>query len=227
MKFKEIPLDQIVVKENIRLEADPDLGDLMDSIEQHEILQPVLVRPLKTGKYELVTGHRRYAAMKARNECTIPAVIRADITEGDRIFLQMVENGQRKQMSAIEWVEAFAKLKKRDRSYTNARIAKLIGRSTSWVQSQYDAARVAELMISEGDLSKKEARKLRSGQLIGRAQLRGYSSRGSLRSCADITVSMLNSRRIAVTCRDTRVVGMVLEAIDVIRDQVQKELANE
>lgn len=225
MKFKEIPLDEIQVKDNIRREADEDLSDLMDSIEQHEILQPVLVRPLKNGKYELVTGHRRFAAMKARNEATIPAVIRGDVTEGDRVFLQMTENGQRKQMSALEWVEAFEVLRKRDKSYTRARIGKLIGRSAHWVGNQYDAVRLGTKLVSEGEITKEEAKSFRAGQIIGRAQRLGLAK--APKGARDVTASMINAYTINVRCRDAAVVAMVLEAIDRVRDRVRKELESE
>ena len=88
MIFKHIPLETIVTKENIRSEADDELGDLMNSVERYDIIQPILVVP-EDGKYVIVVGHRRFAAMKARNEATIPCVIRDDVVEGDRVWIQL------------------------------------------------------------------------------------------------------------------------------------------
>ena len=63
MTFKHIPVGLIYKKDNIREELETELGDLQASIEQFDMLQPILVRPVGN-KYEIVSGHRRYAAMK-------------------------------------------------------------------------------------------------------------------------------------------------------------------
>jgi len=93
--FKEIPIDKIIVNKNIRTDPDGELGGLMETIEKYDLLQPVLVMP-KDDHYELISGHRRLNAMKARNEATVPCVVRNDFSEKSIPFIKLIENVQRK-----------------------------------------------------------------------------------------------------------------------------------
>lgn len=221
MKYREVPIDQIVTGRNVREMPEEELGDLMDSIEQHGLLQPVIVRP-KGKRFEIVVGHRRLAAMRARNEATIPAIINEEITERERTFIQLVENSQRKQMTPWEYVEVFNFLRKGDRSMSYAKIGKLIGRSSNWVSHQYEAVRLSGALVGDGE-SKNEVTSLTAGQIIGRAQLRGLTVKGPRRT-RDISVQCVNSTTINVRCKDTGVVGRVLEALDAVRAEIRKEM---
>ncbi len=165
MKFKHIPIDQIFVKKNIRNEIDEDLGGLMNSIERVDILQPILVVP-RADKYELVSGHRRFAAMKARNESTIPCIIRDDLSDGDLIYVKLAENIQRKQMTAREIIAVIDEMKAKDATLTDATIAIRLGLHKEYItykrriwktycallEGGMDAKALGEL--SDGDLWK-------------------------------------------------------------------------
>lgn len=221
MKFKHIPIEKIKTKDNVRFESDEELGDLIDSIEQHDVLQPILVSP-QNDHYVVITGHRRFAAMKARNEATIPCIVRTDITEHDRVWIQLVENNQRKQMSAAEYVEVFERLKKSTPGLTQAKIGKLIGRSTSWVRTQYEAARLAGTLVSEGEVSAKKAKAMRAGEIKSMAQRRGIAAAGR-RDAQELTVQCVNSTTVNVRCRDVAVTGRVLEALDALREEIRRE----
>lgn len=221
MKFKHVPVDQIITRDNVRSEHDGELGDLIDSIEQHDVLQPILVTP-QNDHYVVVTGHRRFAAMKARNEATIPCIVRTDISEADRVWIQLVENNQRKQMSAAEYVEVFEALKRATPGLSNAKIAKMIGRSSHWVNNQYEAVKLAGVLVSEGEVSGKDAKKLTAGQAIGKAQKAGLTVKGR-RDARDISVQCINSTTINVRCRDVTVTGCVLEALDQLREEIRAE----
>lgn len=142
MKVKMIPLSMIDYGENIRTEKDADLMDLARSIEDNDIIQPLLVRPMG-GRYEVVCGHRRYKAAKiAGDDMFLPCVIRDDITEDNIIEIQIEENIQRKNMSAFELCGIFDKLKKKGK--THIQIAAMFHRSEQWVSAQYSALKYME-----------------------------------------------------------------------------------
>lgn len=175
MKLKDIPLDQIVVGKNIRSEPEQDLGGLMESIGRHDVLQPVLVVP-RDGKYELVAGHRRLAAMRARNEWTIPAIIRDDVAESEIPYLRLAENIQRKQLSPREVVAALDAIKAAHPGITIAGLTKIVCRSDAWIAMQYQAARTYDELVADG-MAPEEASKLTFTDLVELARVKNRQER--------------------------------------------------
>jgi len=85
-----------------------ELERLSDSIRQHGVLQPVVVRPAGD-RFQLVVGERRWRATRAAGLATIPAVV-ADVDQRDRLELALVENVQRRDLNPIELAHAFLAL---------------------------------------------------------------------------------------------------------------------
>lgn len=83
----------------------PDLDGLKSSIRQHGLLQPIVVRPLEHG-FEIVAGHRRFAACRSLRWRFMPCKIR-EIDDRQAFEIQLSENLQRKTMDPIEEAEAF------------------------------------------------------------------------------------------------------------------------
>lgn len=166
MKLKEIPVGLVVVGKNIRLEPEEDgeLGGLMESIGKHGQLQPIIVVP-RNGKYELVAGHRRLAAIKARNETTVAAVIHDTLSDADIPYLRLAENIQRKQLSPREIVVALNAIKAAKPGITIAGLAKLVNRSDAWVHFQYEAARTYDELVQDG-MDVKQVAKLTTMDLV-------------------------------------------------------------
>lgn len=89
---------------------DPDaLKELVNSIEQHGILQPLLVRPMTSGGYELVAGERRYRAAIESGLTEVPAVIR-ELSNSDALSLALIENLQREDLNPVEETEGILQL---------------------------------------------------------------------------------------------------------------------
>jgi ParB family chromosome partitioning protein len=127
----EIPVDAIDPNpEQPRRVFDTEqLAALADSIRQHGVLQPVVVR--RAGdRYELVVGERRWRATRAAGHTTIPAVI-ADVDDEDRLALALIENVQRRDLNAIELAEAFRALA--DTGATQEEIGSRVGLDRSTV----------------------------------------------------------------------------------------------
>lgn len=89
---------------------DPDaLIELVNSIEQHGILQPLLVRPMTSGGYELVAGERRYRAATESGLTEVPVVIR-ELSNSDALTLALIENLQREDLNPVEETEGILQL---------------------------------------------------------------------------------------------------------------------
>lgn len=85
------------------------LRELVSSVKQHGILQPLLVRPLERGKYELVAGERRYQAAKEAGLTEVPVVIR-ELNYNEALQLSLIENLQREDLNPVEETEGILQL---------------------------------------------------------------------------------------------------------------------
>ena len=98
-----LPLDEIVPnREQPRKQFDEEaLADLSASIAQHGVLQPLLVRPMPDGTYQLVAGERRWRASRMAGLTEVPVVIR-DMNEQEAAELALIENLQREDLNPME-----------------------------------------------------------------------------------------------------------------------------
>jgi ParB family chromosome partitioning protein len=101
---------------------------LAHSIEQHGLLQPIVVRPLGGGRHELLAGARRLHAVRALGQPGIPALLLASDTAA---VLSLVENTQRESLDALELAEALQRLV--ERKWDREALARMVNRSRTWV----------------------------------------------------------------------------------------------
>ena len=108
---QNVPLEQIhLPPTQPRRYFDPQaLKELVESIKQHGILQPLLVRPLTKGGYELVAGERRYRAAKEVELASVPVVVR-ELTDSDAVQLALIENLLREDLNPVEETEGILQL---------------------------------------------------------------------------------------------------------------------
>lgn len=106
-----VSLDQICLpQQQPRRYFDPTaMQELVESIKQHGILQPMLVRPLLDKKYELVAGERRYRAAVSAGLEEVPVVVR-ELKDNDALQLALLENLQRENLNPIEETEGILQL---------------------------------------------------------------------------------------------------------------------
>ena len=128
-RFAEIPLSEIVPNRvQPRTVFDEEaLQELVDSIREVGLLQPVVVRPLGPGSYELVMGERRFRASERLGLATIPAIVR-DTTDDDLLRDALLENLHRAQLNPLEEGAAYSQLLA-DFGCTQEELAARIGRS--------------------------------------------------------------------------------------------------
>ncbi|WP_380277628.1 ParB/RepB/Spo0J family partition protein [Kitasatospora purpeofusca] len=133
--FAELPLDAITPNPRQPREVfDEDkLAELVTSIKEVGLLQPVVVRQTAPGRFELIMGERRWRASREAGLEQIPAIVRA--TEDDKLLLDaLLENLHRAELNALEEAAAYDQLL-RDFSCTHEELADRIGRSRSHVSN--------------------------------------------------------------------------------------------
>ena len=142
--------------------ADGDLADLAQSIREHGIVQPVVVRPAaENGRYEIIAGERRWRAAQRAGLNEIPVIVR---TVNDRVALELaiIENVQRADLNPVEEALGYQQLID-DHSYTQADLGQVIGKSRSHVANTLRLLKLPDVirdMLVDGALSAGHARTL-------------------------------------------------------------------
>jgi len=107
------------------------LDDLSDSIRARGVLQPVLVRTVGEGRYELVAGERRLRATRQAGLAEIPALVR-EMTDQESLAIALIENLQREDLNAIEEALGYQQLQ-REFGLSQEELARQVGKSRSAV----------------------------------------------------------------------------------------------
>jgi ParB family chromosome partitioning protein len=123
------------------------LGELADSIRAQGIVQPIVVRPLGAGQYELIAGERRWRAAQIAEINDIPAVIR-DVPDEASVAMALIENIQREDLNPLEEATALRRLID-DFEMTHQEAADAVGRSRAAVSN---LLRLLELMQEVKDM---------------------------------------------------------------------------
>ncbi len=121
------------------------IKDLVESIKEQGILQPIIVRKLGRDQYELIAGERRYRSAHEANLNEIPCVIK-DVSTKDAFAIALIENIQREQLSLLEESESLLKLKE-EHLLSIEEVSKMIGRPRTTVAN---LIRVASSLSPEG-----------------------------------------------------------------------------
>ncbi|WP_203299199.1 ParB/RepB/Spo0J family partition protein [Marinobacter sediminum] len=154
-ELREVPIDLIQRgRFQPRRDMDPAaLQELADSIRQQGVMQPVVVRPIAEGRYELIAGERRWRATQMAELDSIPAIIR-DVPDEAAIAMALIENIQRENLNPIE--EAFALQRLQDEfGLTQAQVAEAVGKSRTTITNLLRLIGLTEdvrLMLEHGDL---------------------------------------------------------------------------
>ena len=138
------------------------LGELAASIAVHGVLQPIIVRELADGGYQLIAGERRARAAKLAGLETIPAVVRDTAGDESSLELALIENLQREDLNAIETATAYRELIDRF-GMTHEAVARQVGKSRVAVSNALrllDLAPETQAAILDGRISEGHGRAL-------------------------------------------------------------------
>lgn len=137
------------------------LQELADSIKQHGVLQPLLVRPLTTGGYQLVAGERRWRASRLAELKEVPVIIK-ELSDTEAMEIAIIENLQREDLNPIEEAEGLQALIDKC-GFTQEEVATSVGKSRPAITNALRLLRLPEevrQMTKDGDISAGHARAL-------------------------------------------------------------------
>ncbi|MEA2651491.1 MAG: ParB family transcriptional regulator, chromosome partitioning protein, partial [Chloroflexota bacterium] len=160
----EIPLHRIARNPDQPRHAfdEAQLGELAASIAVHGVLQPIIVRELADGGYQLIAGERRARAAKLAGLQTVPAVVRDAAGDESSLELALIENLQREDLNAIETATAYRELIDRF-GMTHEAVARQVGKSRVAVSNALrllDLAGETQAAILDGRISEGHGRAL-------------------------------------------------------------------
>ena len=137
------------------------LAELADSIAKHGVIQPLLVRPMPDGSYQLVAGERRWRASRMAGLTEVPVVIK-ELSDDEAMALALIENLQREDLNAIEEAQGI-KAPMDPLSLTQDEAAERVGKSRPAVANALRLLKLPDsviALVSDGKLSPGHARAL-------------------------------------------------------------------
>ncbi|TIX49150.1 ParB/RepB/Spo0J family partition protein [Alteraurantiacibacter aquimixticola] len=140
------------------------LEELAASIAARGVIQPVIVRPIGNGRYQLVAGERRWRAAQKAQLHEIPAIIR-DLEERDVMALALIENIQREDLNPVEEARAYQRLAELE-EMTQAEIARLVEKSRSHVANLQRLLTLPEAVLDHVEAGRLDMGHVRA--LVGR-----------------------------------------------------------
>ena len=146
LEMKMIRPSEFAVRDQFLKDGSQD-ETLMNSIKEHGLLQPILVRPLNHG-FEIVAGHRRFQTCRSLRWRFVPCKIR-EMTDKQAFEIQLTENIQRKSMDPIEEAEAFRRYVVDFGWGGVSELAKKIGKSEEYVSHRIQLLRLSPDIIEQ------------------------------------------------------------------------------
>ena len=140
---------------------DQGLNELAQSIQEQGVMQPLLVRPISAGKYEIIAGERRYRAAKLAGLKEVPVLVKT-VDDQATAAMALIENIQRENLNPLEEAQGLGRLIE-EFGYTHEQAAKAVGKSRSAVSNLLrlmQLAKAVQAMLLKGDIDMGHARAL-------------------------------------------------------------------
>lgn len=159
----ELPINEIIPNRDQPRKTfdEAALEELAESIKQHGVLQPLLVRPIPSGGYQLVAGERRWRACRMAGLNKVPVVIK-ELTDTETMEIAIIENLQREDLNPIEEAEGLQALIDKC-GYTQEEVAVSVGKSRPAIANSLRLLRLPQEvrdMTKNGEISAGHARAL-------------------------------------------------------------------
>ncbi len=184
LRLTEIEPNKNQPRKNFDKEA---LEQLATSIRENGVLQPLLVRPLATGNYQIIAGERRWRASKIAGLTEVPVVIRDDLSEEQVMQIALIENLQRENLNPIEEALGYKELID-NYKMTQDELAKSLGKARSSIANSLGLLTLPKTvkdLLSEGELSAghcKALKAIKDPALMTEIALRAADGELSVRS---------------------------------------------
>lgn len=139
------------------------IKELAESIEEHGLLQPIVVRPIEEDMFEIIAGERRFRALQSLSKTHADVIIR-HLDDEETAVVALIENIQRENLSVVEEAEAYKKLLEIGDT-TQSELAKSVGKSQSFIANKLRLLKLAPKVIErlrEGKITERHARAMLS-----------------------------------------------------------------
>lgn len=209
----------------------PDsLMDLVDSIREHGIIEPLIVAHTPAG-YQLIAGERRWRASKLAGLTHIPCIIKETSPQG-MLEMALVENVQRTDLNAVDRAKAFERLLE-EFDLSNAEIARRIGKSPAYISNTLKLLSLPDALtdgLISGLITEGHARALASIEDKA-AMIEAYKiilkESGSVRRAEDLARRMKDKTGQKVSAPSTRPAHIVSQAVDDITAKLTQSLGKD
>lgn len=163
LSVQEIPLDEIVPNrfQPRKVFTEQAINELAETIQEHGLLQPIILREYAAHQYEIIAGERRYRAMQHLHMAKAPAIVQK-MSDEESAAMALIENLQREGLSAIEEAQAYTALMELNH-LTQAQLATQLGKSQSFVANKLRLLKLSEPVqqaIMNGEISERHGREL-------------------------------------------------------------------
>ena len=139
------------------------IKELAESIDEHGLLQPIVVRPIEEDMFEIIAGERRFRALQSLNKTYADVIIR-DLGDEETAVVALIENIQRENLSVVEEAEAYKKLLEIGDT-TQSELAKSVGKSQSFIANKLRLLKLAPKVLErlrESKITERHARAMLS-----------------------------------------------------------------
>ena len=223
---RNIPVDRVDPNPNQpRLAMDQaSLDELTASVKEHGVLQPILVRPQASGRYQLVAGERRWRAAMGAGLAAIPALIE-DIDDDTALEIAVIENLQREDLSPLDEALIYDKMI-HQHGYSIRKLAQKLGKDKGYLENRLRLAdappEIRDLVSVRKDTLSHAYELLKVTDPKKREKLAGMVARGelSLVKLRERTSDVPRPKRIARTTASSDAPAATVE------DEIEAEAAN-
>lgn len=232
-KIEQIPLTSIVPNrfQPRHVFDQHAIAELAQTIDEHGLLQPIVLREYETDKYEIIAGERRFRAVTLLNWETIPAIIDM-MNDNETASLALIENLQREELTAVDEAKAYQQLMKLN-ELTQVQLAKGVGKSQSAIANKLRLLKLSQPVldaISERKITERHGRALlplnerQQQQTLRQVEERDLNVKATERLVTELTtdtpvVPRRPKKRLRGLTSDTRIaVNTIKESAKMIRD---------
>lgn len=183
-----------------------ELEDLIASIKEHGILQPLIVSEVARNSYELIAGERRLRSAKMLGLPTVPAVVRS-VSDQEKLELALIENIQRQDLNAVEEAIAFKALIE-EFGLSQEEVGQRVGKSRSAVANTIRLLDLPEEMrqaLMEGKISKSHARTLLAEPEAAKREHLFHAMLGGAMTVREAEARTAKSPRLSGTKKDPNI----------------------
>ncbi len=138
-----------------------NIAELASTIEQHGLLQPIILREYEDQKYEIIAGERRFRAIQTLKWAELPAIVQT-MDDHETASMALIENLQREELTAVEEAQAYKDLMKLN-DFTHASLAEKMGKSQSFVANKLRLLKLSQPVqeaIMNHEISERHGRSL-------------------------------------------------------------------